>query len=50
MQKILKNTSLWGAVLTLTYLIVKNWVGIEVPAWNDIYSQIVAIISIFCGI
>ena len=49
MQKILKNASLWGAVLTLTYLIIKNWIGIEVPAWNDIYAQIVAILSIVCG-
>ncbi len=49
MQKILKNVSLWGAVLTLTYLIIKNWIGIEVPAWDDIYEQIVAILSIVCG-
>ena len=46
MLKILKNASLWSAILTLIYLIVKNWIGIDVPAWNDISAQIVAILSI----
>ena len=46
MTKGLKNAPLWGAVLTLTYLIIKNWIGIEVPAWNDIYEQIITILSI----
>lgn len=49
MAKILKNASLWGAVLTLLYLIVKNWVGIDVPAWDDISGQIVAILTIIWG-
>ncbi len=48
MKKLLKNAPLWGAVLTLTYLIIKNWIGIEVPAWNDIYEQIETILSIVC--
>lgn len=46
MKKILKSASLWSAVLTLIYLVVKNWLGIEIPAWNDISAQIVAILSI----
>ena len=49
MLKIFKNASLWSAILTLTYLVIKNWVGIEVPGWNDISTQIVAILSIVCG-
>lgn len=49
MQKVLKNASLWGAILTLTYLIISNWFGIEIPAWDDIYAQIVAILSIVCS-
>ena len=46
MLKTLKNASLWSAILTLTYLIAKNWIGIEIPAWNDISAQVVAILSI----
>ena len=46
---IFKNVSLWGAVLTLAYLIIKNWLGIEIPGWNDIYAQIIAILTIVLG-
>lgn len=49
MPKTLKNAPLWGAILTLIYLIVKNWIGIDVPAWSDISAQIVAILSIIWG-
>ena len=49
MKKILKSTSLWSAILTLIYLVAKNWIGIEIPAWNDISAQIVAILSILCN-
>ena len=42
----LKNASLWAAILTLIYLISKNWLGYEIPAWDDISAQIVAILSI----
>ena len=49
MIKRLKNAPLWASILTLTYLIVKNWIGIEVPAWNDISEQIITILSILCG-
>lgn len=49
MSKGLKSVSLWSAILTLTYLIVKNWVGIDVPAWDDISTQIVAILGIIWG-
>ena len=46
MSKVLKSAPLWSAVLALIYLIVKNWLGIEIPAWNDISAQIVTILSI----
>lgn len=50
MLKTLKNASLWSAVLMLIYLVVKNWIGVEIPAWNDISTQIVAILSIIWGV
>ena len=50
MLKKLKNTSLWTAVLTLVYLITKYWIGLEIPAWNDISTQIIAVLTIVLGI
>ena len=45
-----KSIPLWSAVLALIYLIVKNWVGIEIAAWADISTQIIAILTILFGI
>ncbi len=50
MSKILKNASLWSAILSLIYLIVKNWIGYDLPGWNDISTQITAILSIVLGV
>ena len=50
MLKTLKNVSLWSAILTLIYLISKNWIGIDIPAWNDISVQVVAILDILLGV
>lgn len=45
----LKSAPLWAATLTLIYLILKNWFGFEIPAWNDISAQIIAVLSIIFG-
>ena len=45
-----KSIPLWSAVLALIYLIVKNWVGIEIAAWADISTQIIAILTILFGV
>lgn len=50
MSNRLKSIPLWSAVLALIYLIVKNWVGIEIPGWADISSQIIAILTILFGV
>ena len=50
MLKTLKNVSLWSAILTLIYLIIKNWMGVDIPAWNDISVQIVAILEILLSV
>ena len=49
-KTLLKSVPLWSAVLTLFYLITKHWIGVEVPAWKDISTQIVAILSIVLGV
>ena len=50
MSNRLKSIPLWSAVLALVYLIVKNWVGIEIPGWADISTQIIAILTILFGV
>lgn len=45
-----KSIPLWSAVLALVYLVVKHWVGFEIPAWADISSQIIAILTILFGV
>ena len=50
MENRFKSIPLWSAILALVYLIVKNWVGFEIPAWADISSQIIAILTILFGV
>lgn len=50
MSNRLTSIPLWSAILALIYLIVKNWVGIEIPAWADISTQIIAILTILFGV
>lgn len=45
----LKSIPLWASVLALIYLVVKNWFGIEIPAWADISTEILAILTILFG-
>lgn len=46
----LKSIPLWSAVLALVYLIVKNWFGVDIPAWADVSAQIIAILTILFGV
>ncbi len=50
MKDRLKSIPLWGAVLSLVYLVAKNWFGIEIPGWADITTQVLAIIAILFGV
>ena len=45
----LKSIPLWASVLALFHLVMKNWIGIELPAWADISSEVVAILAILFG-
>ena len=46
----LKSIPLWSAVLALVYIIAKDWFGIDIPAWADISTQIIAILTIIFGV
>lgn len=46
----IKSIPLWTAVLALIYLVAKNWFGIDIPAWSDISTEIIAILAIVFGI
>lgn len=50
MKNRLKSIPLWTAVLALVYLICANWFGIQIPAWADISTQILAILTILFGV
>ena len=45
-----KSIPLWSAVLALVYLIVKNWFGVDIPAWAEVSAQIIAILTILFGV
>ena len=50
MMQRLKSIPLWTAVLALIYLVVVNWFHVEIPAWADISTQILAILAILFGV
>lgn len=45
-----KSIPLWSAILALIYLVCKEWFGIDIPAWADISTQIIAILTIIFGV
>lgn len=45
----LKSIPLWASVLALVYLVVREWVGIDIPGWADITSEILAVLAILFG-
>lgn len=46
----LKSIPLWASVLALVHLLIKNWIGIEIPGWADISSEVIAIMAILFGV
>lgn len=46
----LKSIPLWAAVLSLVYIVSKNWFGLDIPAWADISTEILAILGIVFGV
>ena len=46
----IKSIPLWSAFLALVYLVCKEWFGIDIPAWADISTQIIAILTIIFGV
>lgn len=49
-KKRLVSKPLWISILALIYLVCKNWLGIDIPAWGDISTQILAILCILFGV
>ncbi len=50
MKNRMKSIPLWSAVLALIYLICANWFGIELDAWAEISTQIIAILTVLFGV
>ena len=49
MRERLKSIPLWTSVFAIVYLIAKNWIGLEIPAWADISTEILAALAIVFG-
>ena len=45
----LRSIPLWASVLTLIHLVLKNWMGLDIPGWADISSEVIAILAILLG-
>lgn len=50
MKNRLKSIPLWTAVFATIYLMAKNWLGIEIPGWADISTQLLAVLAILFGV
>ena len=46
----LKSIPLWAAVLALVYLVATEWFGLNIPAWTEISTEIIAILTILFGV
>lgn len=46
----LKSIPLWSAVLALFYLVATKWFGMEIPAWTEISTEIIAALTILFGV
>lgn len=38
-----------ASVLALFHLVLKNWLGLDLPGWADISSEVIAIMAILFG-
>ena len=50
MKERLKSIPLWASVLALIYLISFNWFNVDIKGWEDISTQIIAILTILFGV
>ena len=50
MRERLKSIPLWTAALSLIYLVAKHWFNIDIPAWSEISTEIIAVATIAFGI
>lgn len=50
MREKLKSIPLWSSVLCLVFLVSKNWLHIDIPAWEDISTEILLILGILFGV
>ena len=43
MQNRLKSPVLWTAILALFYFVMKNWIGFEIPMWQEFVDLVMAV-------
>ena len=42
-----KSPVLWTAILSLIALVAKNWIGFQIPGWDEITTGILAVLAAF---
>lgn len=44
MQNRFKSKILWISVLALFYFVVKNWIGFEIPMWDEFVDLLIPVL------
>ena len=44
MQNRLKSPVLWTSIFALFYFVMKNWIGFEIPMWQEFVDFVMAIV------
>jgi len=44
-QSRLKSPVLWVAIFSLIALVAKNWIGFDIPGWDEITTGILAVLA-----
>lgn len=43
----LKSKVVWLATLSLIYFVVKNWIGFEIPMWDEFVDKLIYVLIAF---
>ena len=44
MQNRFKSKVLWLAILALFYFVMKNWIGFEIPMWDEFVDKLMPVL------
>lgn len=44
-----KSLPLWGSVFAVIYIVAKEWFGFEIPGWQGITTEVLAVLALLFG-